>query len=295
MINVNVMLCVVFMMTLVHVSWGFALKMVGESSTSISSFPSAAGVKSHPDGERMYRLFHPAFPLEMLKPVTRETVDRLLELKTSMPAAALSIEAMEEGLEGLPWKVIPSLGVTTSQNVWSKGEIESNMEKRAHEGSIVWAHKLDRVQPGCLLVNHWRRTVVRITSYDRQRGARGVELGARGTEVRSLTWPPMSLEIEVKERHWQPVACSATLLAQVFPALPPSMDKAHWEVLVLLLMSGDENGEHKEQLQALFDTGLSPRQGFIAYLRLLKQVTERAGLWEDVPDYRKILENEIAL
>lgn len=288
---VNTIVSTLLLLTVMSVVSGFMLKMVGDSSTSI--FPSAAGVQSHPDGESMYRLFHPAFPLEVLKPVSRETVDRLHEVKTSMPAAPPTIDFMEEGLEGLPWKVMPSLGITTNQKVWSRSEIEFNKEKRAHEGSFVWAHKLDRVQTGCLVVNHWKQIVVRITSYDRQRGARGVELGARGVEGRSIVWPPLSLEIELKERHWQPAACSPALFSQVLPALPPSMEKATWELILLLLLSGDRNGQHKEELQALFDTGLSPHQGFIAYLRLLRQVTERAGLWEDVPDYRKIVEKEI--
>ena len=70
------------------------------------------------------------------------------------------------------------------------------------------------------------------------------------------------------------------------------MGKAPWELIFLLLLS---NEEYPEASQALFDTGLCPRQGLIAYIRLLEQVMFRAEAWEGVPQYRKIMESEIAI
>ena len=52
------------------------------------------------------------------------------------------------------------------------------------------------------------------------------------------------------------------------------MEKAPWELLILCLMSLDTSSPHfqKEELQSLLDTGLSPKQGLLAYIRLLEQV-----------------------
>lgn len=268
-------------------SHSLVLKMGGLTADS-------RAVAAHPDGKAMYRLFHPAFPLEILKPYDEKAVERLMNVKSSLPPSPGS-EEMTKNLKGLPWAVMPSLGVTTGQEVWSKSEIQHNFEKNAHQGVFVWAHKLNEVEKGCLIVNHWKKMVVRVTSYDKQRGARGVEICPGGSEGRGLVWPPLSLEMELRERHWQPIAVAPELFSHVFPGLPLSMEFSPWEVILVLLLSGEDNGPHKEELQALFDTGLSPRQGFIAYLRLLTQVTERAGLWEGVPEYRRIREEEMSL
>lgn len=47
--------------------------------------------------------------------------------------------------------------------------------------------------------------------------------------------------------------------------------------------------------QALLDTGLSPRRGLIAYLRLLSKVVQRGAVIDDIPDYRTIREQEVIL
>jgi hypothetical protein len=103
------------------------------------------------------------------------------------------------------------------------------------------------------------------------------------------------LELELTEdvTRWQPVRVSENISSgEIFSGLPPMMTKAPWELIFLLLIS---SSEHKNTMQALFDTGLCPRQGLIAYLRLLDQVLLRAEAWEGVPQYRKIIENEIII
>ena len=92
----------------------------------------------------------------------------------------------KEGLLGLLWKVPSSLGVNTGEGIpaWSTSEIETNKNKRTHQGSIVCAHKIPDVEMGCLFLNHWRQTVAKVTSHDRQRGVKGVELGPGGLELR---------------------------------------------------------------------------------------------------------------
>jgi len=75
------------------------------------------------------------------------------------------------------------------------------------------------------------------------------------------------------------------------------MEKAPWELLILCLMSLDTSSPHfqKEELQSLLDTGLSPKQGLLAYIRLLEQVRRRTELWEDVPDHMKIYDTELLI
>jgi hypothetical protein len=70
------------------------------------------------------------------------------------------------------------------------------------------------------------------------------------------------------------------------------MKKAPWELLLLLLINPDER---PDAMQALFDTGLCPRQGLIAYMRLLEQVMLRSEAWEGLPSYRKIIEKDIVI
>ena len=49
---------------------------------------------------------------------------------------------------------------------------------------------------------------------------------------------------------------------EVFTALPDVMVKSAWELIFLLLISPEKN---EDIYQALFDTGLCPRQGKILY------------------------------
>ena len=105
----------------------------------------------------------------------------------------------------------------------------------------------------------------------------------------------LRLEFELTEKasRWQPVRVSDNIASgEVFSSLPGMMTKAPWELIFLLLLSKEQ---HSDTLQALFDTGLCPRQGLIAYIRLLEQVQQRAESWEGVPTHRKITEFEIFL
>ena len=103
----------------------------------------------------------------------------------------------------------------------------------------------------------------------------------------------LEFELTEKASRWQPVRVSDNIASgEVFSTLPGVMTKAPWELIFLLLLSKEQ---HSETLQALFDTGLCPRQGLIAYIRLLEQVQQRAESWEGVPSHRKITEFEIFL
>ena len=266
---------------LVSVTFGYKF-----STESISR-----AVKSHPDGSELFRLFHPAFPLELLNTYDENTITSLKDVKDKIGDDT----DMKFEITKLPWRVLPELGISKCQNVWSTKEIGVNFEKFKHKSHVLWAHKISKPEEGCLLLNHWKQRVIKLTSYDNQRGARGVEIGPGGSEQRTVVWPPMALEFEIQERHWQPVIVSPNLITEVLPLLPLEMQKAPWELIFLLLLSMKEDGVHKEEIQALFDTGMSPRQGLVAYLRLLRQVVSRTQIFDDIPEYRKIIEKEITL
>jgi hypothetical protein len=76
----------------------------------------------------------------------------------------------------------------------------------------------------------------------------------------------------------------------VLQLLPAGMTKAVWELILLLLLDPQQ---HSAEITALMDTGLSPKQGLIAYMRLLDQVQRRMESFDDVPEYRKIFETAI--
>ena len=102
-----------------------------------------------------------------------------------------------------------------------------------------------------------------------------------------MTWPALALDFEVSEGKWQPIQIDD----MYFEALPflQAFPKGAWELAFLLLL----NDDNKEVAQALFDTGLCPQQGFIAYLRILEQLRQRTEQWDDVPPHRKITERSI--
>jgi hypothetical protein len=266
---------------------------MGVRTTAVAGVTDRA-LSSHPDGNALFRIWHPAFPLKVLDSYTMEEAENMEKIKQELGGCKSSKE-MEEAMQGLPWNILPSIGVSTAQDVWSQGQIDEAWKKNAHCGTLVWAHKLDKLEANCVLLNHWKQMVIKVTSYDRQRGARGIEIGPSGTELRSIVWPPLSLELELKDRHWQPVAVSRSIFSEVLPSLPTKMTKAPWELIFLLLLSSDKQGSNAADIQAFFDTGLSPRQGLIAYMRLLRQAEARTALFEDIPTYRKIVEKDIIL
>ena len=174
---------------------------------------------------------------------------------------------------------------------------------------VLYASKLHKPEKGCLLLNNWAQQAVLLTSYSLEAGAEGVVLqtstssyssdksgGSNGKEGRGekISWAPLTLDYEVSQKLWQPIAVNE----QYFEALSllSSFPKGAWELALLLLL--DESAKKEEELdtqvaQALFDTGLCPPQGLIAYLRIIGQLQQRTAQWEDVPPHRKITERSI--
>lgn len=54
--------------------------------------------------------------------------------------------------------------------------------------NIDRAHKLDKPERGCLLLNHWSQRAVLLTEYEVGRGAKGKEVGTANV----FSWPPLS-------------------------------------------------------------------------------------------------------
>lgn len=242
-------------------------------------------------GMRGARLFHPAFPLELLKPLSESDLSWIEGVRELLRAGEHTGADFSSPSSGLPWMPLPRIGISDSQNVWSKREIEEAFQRNRHVGHVVWAEKLHRPERGCFLLNHWKQTAVYVQEYDPARGARGylVRTGSGPTEF--INWPPLALEIELADKKWQAVLVSDNIAnGTVLQLLPAGMTKAVWELILLLLLDPEE---HEAETQALMDTGLSPKQGLIAYLRLLDQVQRRLESFDDVPEYRKIFETAI--
>jgi len=233
------------------------------------------------------RVFHPAFPHMVIHPLNAAEVKDAFRLKE-----LLGDSAPPRSYDGLPWKPLPMLKISSEEkDVWSKTEIAEAYEKFKHCGHIVWAHNIPKPERGCMLLNHWEQKVVYITDYDVTKGAKGYELSSTSGPAKFINWAPLVLESELVAKRWQPVRVSDNLASgEIFATLPPQMTKVQWELIFLLSVSPKKE---PEAYQTFFDTGLSPRQGLIAFIRLVQKVIARAETFDGVPSYRKIAETEL--
>lgn len=272
-----------------------AIALGVSSGVQILDSKTLNAINKHPDGALgSLRLFHPAFPTALLNPISSEHAQDLSKLKRTIGTLDNVIIANEDmKKKGLPWKILPEIGISDFQNLMSKKDIAESFERYRHQGHIVWAHKLEKIEEGCVLLNHWKQEAILITQYKPSRGARGIRLlpSNQGRE-QVYEWAPITLEVELRERKWQAVAVSDNISSgEILSLLPPMMTKSPWELIFLLLLSKND----VEARQALLDTGLSPRQGLIAYIRLLKQVELRTEAWDGVPSHRLISERDVEL
>ena len=173
--------------------------------------------------------------------------------------------------------------------------------------NIVWAEEISHVETGCILLNNWKQTAVVITDYTPSLGARGYEIDSqaaiRGTVTANekedyavkeiMLWPPLALELEIIDKHWQPCRVSDNIRsAEVFSLLPKELQNsatAVWEFIFLLLISPQE----KELTQTILETGLSPRRGFFSFMRLSKRIKDRETISNSIPENQRISEIEI--
>jgi hypothetical protein len=231
---------------------------------------------SHKDGDNFLRLFHPAFPTRILEPLSLADGEALALTKQKISMSGVDMDA---AYRGLPWEVLPSIGIQDSETVWSRSQCDAAFEKFKHCGHIIWAVKSDQLQPGSVLLNHWNQRAILITEYG-SNGAVGKDLltGALPLDS-SVFWPPAALEIELKEKKWQICLTSENLKnGEVLSILPPDFRKGAWELIFLLITPSSDT----KTIETLFDTGLSPRQGFISYLRLLDGALKRSVTLDEV-------------
>lgn len=241
------------------------------------------------------RLFHPFFPAELTQCLSVEDAEKILNVKRVTGSSENVAIARDDLIKrGIPWRPLPEIGISDAQNIMSKKQISEAFENYCQYGHIVWGHKLSKIQSGCVLLNHWKQEVVVITDYSPAKGARGYKLlhPKLSDKKEEIIWPPITLELELREKKWQAASVSENILSgEILSLLPLSMNKAVWELIFLLLLPKEE----KVATQTLFDTGLSPRQGLIAYVRLLRQVELRTEAWDEVPGYRLIKEFDVSV
>lgn len=176
--------------------------------------------------------------------------------------------------------------------------------KKVSVSNIVWAEEIQNVETGCVLLNNWKQIAVVVTDYDPAIGAKGYEvdseaavrgvLGEDDLIKEYILWPPLALELEIIDRHWQPVRVSDNVrTAEIFSLLPPKLQGSKtsvWEFIFALLLHPQDD---RDIAQTLLDTGLSPKQGLFAFMRLSKRISDRVGVIEAVPDYQKISDQVI--
>lgn len=245
--------------------------------------------------EANVRLFHPSFPLRFKSVLTNHEVTTILNIKSRLGNSGPHLS--ESKLRRLPWKTLPEIGIsaTLDKDVFSPKEIDDHFELDQHNGFLLWAHKIKNAKQGCFLLNHFSQQVIHLTDYSLEKGGLGKEiiLGMNVSSSSSVIWPPFTLELEITKKLWQPVeVCESISSGEIFKYFPNQMSTAPWEIIFLLLLPANI-GDEDEIYQTLFDTGLSPKQGFIAYLRLLNLMVQRTTVFADVPSYRKVFETDV--
>jgi hypothetical protein len=215
-----------------------------------------AGKGSHSSSKKCislystFRLFHPSFPLEILNEISEEEVNKLNYLKNSIQS-----QETYENLSSLPWETLPNIGISSSSNIMSSKQIEAFYQKYKYAGHIVWAEKAGNIEPGFVLLNHWQQQAIKITDYSPDTGAKGIELltGVNAGRGKMFNWPPMALEIELRDKLWQPTKVSSNIqTSEVLSLLPADMPKGAWELIFLLIISPNDI----KARQAFFDTGM---------------------------------------
>jgi hypothetical protein len=259
----------------VNINYGFKTQRV----------PSSPGVGPSFNN---HRVFHPAFPAAIRTPISYDEINKLLTIKDALSSPQEAAFATTSIAPKLPWKVLPQIGVIDAQNPLSKNQLEDAYDSNRHHGLVMYGFKIKAIETGTVLLNNWAQQAVLITSYSVERGAEGVELlTAKGVEANIFKWPPLALEFEVADAKWQPVYLSD----KYFEALEfmHAFPKGAWELAFLLLLTPEDS----QATEALFDTGICPQQGLVAYLRIIHQLQQRTGQWDDVPPHRKITEKSI--
>ena len=88
------------------------------------------------------RLFHPAFPDEILHPLPMNEICHIYEMKQMLRIDSdlghKSYMAKVKSEELLPWKILPSLGLVDTKKSFSTSLIQDVYESVRPYGYIVW-------------------------------------------------------------------------------------------------------------------------------------------------------------
>lgn len=79
------------------------------------------------------RIFHPAFPNLITQSVSVEEANNMEVVRKMFSSSDIVPD-----FSGLPWKILPSLGISDKQDLWSKSQILDAYEKNRHQGHLVW-------------------------------------------------------------------------------------------------------------------------------------------------------------
>lgn len=85
---------------------------------------------------RGLRLFHPAFPLELIKPISVEEADDFIRIQQAI--APQSVQFYQTEFQRLPWFVFPRIGVPDTQVFLSKNDVRLIFEKTKPLGQLIW-------------------------------------------------------------------------------------------------------------------------------------------------------------
>ena len=289
------MLLISIILITLTIAYGYKQKLYRSRSSRLYSTVSIIDnndwksiIDKNPNG---LRLFHPAFPNNLNTPLSAEDANEIIRLRSLLGSS----QPNKDDLNPLPWLPLPSIGLSSTQSekeLWSRSEVNEAFDKYKHTGFLIWAYKVSKLEKGIVLLNHWKQRAIYLTEYDPESGAKGYEMKSFGNSpIKYINWSPLALEMELDQGKWQPVAVSSNIATgEIFSYLPEEMPKAPWEIIFLCLISESAD---PDAYQAVFDTGLSPRQGLIAYLRLLEAVQLRLEQFEGVPSYRKIYEKTL--
>ena len=79
------------------------------------------------------RIFHPAFPNFIKQSISIDDANNLEVVRKLFSSSDIAPD-----FSGLPWKILPSLGISDKQDLWSKSQILDAYEKNRHQGHLVW-------------------------------------------------------------------------------------------------------------------------------------------------------------
>ena len=85
------------------------------------------------------RIFHPAFPAQLLQPLSDDDFENFRAARQMLYTDSESKTITNELLgANLPWKVLPDMGVEDSKMMVSSHDIQTAYEKCKLGGHIVW-------------------------------------------------------------------------------------------------------------------------------------------------------------